>query len=63
MYINKVVIDATATANGGTAFDLALYWSSSEITDDSAWAHHFSLGGQSPRGKNFLFNVRAVRAF
>jgi len=63
MYQNKAIIDATATANGGTAFVSYIYWSSSEHNDLEAWIQNFDNGNQSVYNKNTYYYVRAVRAF
>ncbi len=63
MYQNKADINATAIANGGSAF-ADDYWSSSEFDYDFAWMHNFGGGNQSQYPKNYGSNkVRAVRAF
>ena len=63
MYINKAIIIATATANGGT--DLSPFWylSSTEVDNDSVWKQYFRNGILSMVYKNLTYNVRAVRAF
>ena len=64
MYQNKVDIDSTAIANGGTAFSTIYHhWSSSEITYTEAWGQHFGSGGQDWSNKGSSNKVRAVRAF
>jgi len=63
MYLNKSVIDATAIANGGSAFSFNIYWSSSEIINVSAWVQDFGNGNQSSGPKLHSNRVRAVRAF
>jgi hypothetical protein len=54
LYLNK-------TAIGG--FAVAAYWSSSEYYSDIAWFQSFGNGSQNLTDKNFILNVRAVRAF
>ena len=45
-------------------FNTALsYWSSSEISSTSAFAHHFGTGNQVATSKSIVINVRAVKAF
>jgi hypothetical protein len=63
MFVNKAAINATAIANGGTAFSGSLYWSSSEIGADVVWIQIFSNGTQNIVFKNSFYRVRAVRAF
>ena len=63
MYQNKSTIDATATANDGSAFVAGYYWSSTESSSGSAWVQSFGDGGQATGGKNSTGRVRAVRAF
>ena len=64
MYQNKAIIDATATANGGSSFESLYYWSSTEISDSKAWIQTFSSGIQKNGNKSFSSSkVRAIRAF
>jgi len=63
MYQNKVAINNTAIANGGTAFVSTTYWSSSEDDDNFAGLQYFSNGYQGSLDKNGASRVRAVRAF
>ena len=63
MYQNKATIDATATANGGTAFANVYYWSSTEYNNVSAWRQDFGTGPPSTNGKTDTPYVRSVRAF
>ncbi len=65
MYQNKTTIDATATANGGSAFVNAYYWSSTERSDNYAyaWIKSFVNGVYLYGNKSTAFRVRAVRAF
>lgn len=66
MYANKAIIDATATANGGTAFPASMfYWSSSESNSNTAWAVFFDngSGGGYNKGASANFRVRVVRVF
>jgi hypothetical protein len=54
MYVNRVAI-------GGFSTDY--YWSSSEDTNDAAWAQTFGNGNQLNAGKTSTNYVRPVRAF
>ena len=64
MYTNKATINTTASANGGSDFADAYYWSSTEIDLNFAWLHNFYDGSQVKYAKYFpVFSVRAVRAF
>ena len=63
MYQNKDTIDDTAEANGGSAFPLDYYWSSTESNIGNAWLQDFYNGFQGDNNKNDTFRVRAVRAF
>ncbi|MDA3814220.1 MAG: DUF1566 domain-containing protein [Candidatus Cloacimonetes bacterium] len=62
MYQNKSTIEATAIANGGSAFGNIGYWSSTEVNNGDVWYYVFS-GYQSYFVKSTTYNVRAVRAF
>lgn len=64
MYQNKAAIDATAIANGGSAFS-DFYWSSSENANSSAWGQDFasSIVDQNSITKDGPLRVRAVRTF
>ena len=54
-------------ANGANAniggFGIYVYWSSSENSSNSAWSELFQTGYQYFNYKDYLFNVRAIRAF
>ena len=63
MYTNKATIDATAGANGGSGFESAYYWSSSEYDNDSAWGQVFNSGFQYCSSKLNAGWIRAVRRF
>ena len=54
LYINRVAI-------GGFSFDY--YWSSTEKLANDAWAQLFSSGYQIALNKDWVYSVRAVRAF
>ena len=66
MYQNKAIIDATATANGGSAFSSlssGYYWSSNEMDPFLAYCQSFVNGLIIAEVKQNLYNVRAVRRF
>ena len=63
MYQNRATINATATANGGSAFASADYWSSTESNSIDAWFQFFATGGQFSSFKYVELSLRAVRAF
>ena len=64
MYLNKAVIDATAIANGGTAFADDNYWSSTEESHILAAYVNMDSGGSGFNTKGIaVYRVRAVRAF
>jgi len=64
MQIEKAAIDATAIANGGTAFSNGYYWSSSEYDSNNAYRVLFDNGIQDFINKENTNSVtRAVRAF
>lgn len=67
MYNNKLVINATATANSGTDFEEAggeNYWSSTRATNSSAFILRFTDGFISEGFKaNSQYSVRAVRSW
>lgn len=63
MYQNKTTIDGTATANSGIALDTGLYWSSTEHSNNIAWAQNLGSGTAAPTGKESAIYVRAIRAF
>ena len=63
MYQNNATINATATANDGSAFEDADYWSSNESDSINAWFQFFATGGQYSSFKYVSLRVRAVRAF
>ena len=70
MYENKDAIDATAIANGGSAFEYNnYYWSSTEYDYQQAWFQYFSSGTafdgyQGTTGKSITNSrVRAARSF
>ena len=56
-------INATAQANGGSAFANNYYWSSAEYDNISAWGQDFFDGWQWNFSKYNNNIVRAVRAF
>ena len=63
MYTNKATINTTASANGGSDFAAASYWSSTEVDISFAWFQIFNNGFQLSYSKDFEIGVRAVRAF
>jgi len=64
IYDNKATINTTATANGGSSFVSAHYWSSTEYGSNYyAWEQDFYDGEQSGNDKYDNDYVRAVRAF
>ncbi|MEX1191243.1 MAG: DUF1566 domain-containing protein [Brumimicrobium sp.] len=63
MYQNKTTIDATATANGGSGFASAYYWSSTDNSNYFTWRQTFGNGVQTSNDKSSTSRVRAVRAF
>ena len=70
MYVNREAINTAATADGvgGAVFSYAntrYYWSSTEASSGDAWCQYFSniINSQNQPEKNFLYHVRAVRAF
>ncbi len=60
---NKSIIDATATANGGSAFANAYYWSSVEFDGEHAVSHSLENFNYGHIRKYDLARVHAVRAF
>jgi hypothetical protein len=64
IYQNRAIINTTAAANSGTDLQLDYYWSSSEISNNQAWAQSFSTGSQLEGDKGFISAcTRAVRMF
>ncbi|MFT7419944.1 MAG: hypothetical protein ACI9QN_000865, partial [Arcticibacterium sp.] len=64
MYDNKATIDATALANEGEAFSPTYYWSSLEVSFETAWCQNFNRGTLlNGFLKEELLRVRAIRAF
>ena len=64
MYTNRVTINTTASANGGSDFSSDYYWSSSETGTTGAWIQGFGNGQQVSYNKYYDdIRVRAVRAF
>lgn len=63
MYQNYAIINATAIANGGSAFTTGYFWSSTEVNDNTARYHSVTNGTGGSGGKSVNYNVRAVRAF
>jgi len=66
MYQSKAIINATATANGGSVFSTANYWSSTEsnpLFGYGASHQNFGDGTQDRSARDNLYRVRAIRAF
>ena len=63
VFINRVVINATSTANGGNAFLNSFYWTSTEFNIANARSQDFSTGSQASSGKGIFRKVRAVRSW
>jgi hypothetical protein len=63
MYENRAIIDATALANGGSAFADGRYWSSTEKSYYDAFVADFLFGYHFFGSKLGAPRVRAVRAF
>ena len=59
MYDNKTTLE---DVSGFNAFDY-WYWSSTELDYNQAWSQNLYDGTQGNFNKNFIFSVRAVRAF
>jgi hypothetical protein len=63
MNVKRSTIDDTAATNGGSAFAITNYWSSSEAGSFLAWCQTFLGFNQSGVNKSNTYRVRAVRAF
>ncbi|MDH3243736.1 MAG: DUF1566 domain-containing protein [Saprospiraceae bacterium] len=63
MYDQRAIINTSSTANGGSAFVGADYWSSTELTTSGASEQNFGNGTQNNQSKQGLNRVRAIRAF
>ncbi len=63
MYLNKTIINATSTSNGGSVFSGGMYWTSSEHSSMAARVQYFNSGIQGGAGKTMGIDVRAIRAF
>ncbi|WP_343632052.1 hypothetical protein [Fluviicola sp.] len=63
--LNYTIVDATATANGGTNLLTSPYWSSKEASNTDANAVVITPGGTSVLSINkaATFNIRAMRRF
>lgn len=63
--VNYVIVDATATANGGTNLLTSPYWSSKEANNSDAIAVNITPIGTNlfTINKAATFNIRAVRRF
>ncbi|MGE0078625.1 MAG: DUF1566 domain-containing protein [Bacteroidales bacterium] len=60
---NKIKINTTSVANGGSAFVDGTYWSSTEGSLDWAKILYFNSGYTASNYKTQTLNVRAARAF
>ena len=70
MYLNRVTINTSAEANGGSIFSTTEccgttqpYWSSTDYDNFDAWSQYFGDGTQDSNFKGSPDYVRAVRAF
>jgi hypothetical protein len=77
MYLNRAIINETATQKGGESLDKKRYWSSTDVDCSEqpynkyekvhqAYGHDFSLGSkkyQLPSKKYMPYSVRAIRSF
>jgi hypothetical protein len=63
IYVNKEIINTTATANGGQDLTTDNYWSSSDVSQNSAILVNISSGAYSNASKSGTYRVRAVRYF
>ena len=60
-YNASFVVNTILGATDG--FQFALYWSSTEFGNNSAWGQNFSIDGTDVNGKDDDYRVRAVRRF
>ena len=65
MYLNKTIINSTATANGGGEILNSWYWTSTQQNGNAnnAYFQYFGNGLQTLNAKANLAKVRAVRAW
>lgn len=64
MYQKREIINATASANFGSDFADAFYWSSTEVDSGmSARLIYFGTGDITYRWKGYSYRVRAIRSF
>ncbi len=68
MYINRGIINTTATNHGGTNFEASggatsNYWSSSEYSSISAYNQDFYNGNRYTKYKDSNIYIRAIRSF
>ncbi len=63
MYQNRTTINATAVANGGSAFEGSQYWSSNEHGKYTAYTLDINTGTQTFDSKETFYWLRAIRAF
>ena len=63
MYIYKSLINLRSLDNGGTEFINYFYWSSTELSNSTAWGLSFRDRERRGFSKDITHYVRAVRAF
>ena len=63
IYGNKDVLNITLGKIGGTKLEADYYWSSSELSDNTAWRLHFNYGGVDYHFKDDNNYVLPVLAF
>lgn len=66
IYAVRDIIDKTLDGDKlekTKGFERKHYWSSTGYSGSTSWFFSFYNGGATNYGKNFLFNVRAIRAF
>ena len=63
IYQNRIAVNATAIANGGTALAGSSYWTSNEYSTNNAWKFNFGSVTYGYTGKQATIYVRAIREF
>ena len=64
LYTNRTAIANGAAVSGGSGFEVAFYWSSTESSSVNAWRQSFSSAGVRSTGtKNSSYRVRCTHAF
>ncbi|MDC6384657.1 cadherin domain-containing protein [Muricauda sp. SK9] len=64
LYLNKSIVNATITANGGNAFTNSTYWSSTQDNIEPGFALFKGFNGFEGSDLKYLtFHVRAIREF